>query len=157
MPAKQSRHCCKRDIPIIRDTCSLMVYNCSVHPTSLEGGPTPFWKDSLRLYGPQIWVIINSLQFWFIDWLWIICVDISQYSHGRISEKPTGDHLECTLNRHLVPIGAHWAAQVTAFFRWPWWVLLRARPPYFKSMVQSLYELFQTLRLDVLRGYRYIS
>ena len=26
---------------------------------------------------PQIWLIINSPQFWFIDWLGIICVDSS--------------------------------------------------------------------------------
>ena len=54
-------------------------------PTSLESS-IPLWKDSPQLYGPQIWLIINSLQLRSIDWLWVICVNMSvcsSFQEGR--------------------------------------------------------------------------
>ena len=52
--------------------CSKMVYNQSVHPTSL----VPFLPWGRKAWAtPQIWLRINSPQLWISDWLWIICID----------------------------------------------------------------------------------
>ena len=51
--------------------CSQMVHSHAAHPILC-------CPSSLPGYSPQTRLIINSPQFWFMDWLWIICIDSIQ-------------------------------------------------------------------------------